>query len=93
MFKIGDQVTWSSQAGGFTAIKTGEVVGVVPAGVYISAANMRGATIAPVDAALTKRFDGGKRTHESYLVKLRPGLTEKSTPVLYWPRVNSLRAL
>lgn len=94
MFKIGEQVAWSSQAGGFTATKIGEVVGIVPPNTYISAANMRGVVFSDTaDATLTKRFDGGKRDHESYIVKLRPGLSEKSSPVLYWPRVKGLRAV
>lgn len=32
MFKIGDKVKWSSQAQGYSKIKEGEVVQVVPSG-------------------------------------------------------------
>lgn len=31
MFKRGDIVTWNSQAQGYSKIKTGEIVGIVPA--------------------------------------------------------------
>lgn len=29
-FKVGDKVTWTSQAGGFAATKVGEVIEIVP---------------------------------------------------------------
>ena len=54
MFKIGDRVTWSSQAGGRTVTKTGEVVEVVPA----------------LERPKTKiKGMGFHRDHESYIVR------------------------
>lgn len=32
MFKVGDVVSWNSQAGGYWKVKTGTIVCVVPAG-------------------------------------------------------------
>lgn len=32
LFKVGDGVTWTSQAGGYSKVKTGAVVEVIPPG-------------------------------------------------------------
>lgn len=86
-FKVGDRVTWSSQAGGFTAEKTGVVVALVPAG--------RGATESlPYELkrmALPRRYDGWPRDHESYVIKVKVGKMDNALPVLYWPRVSGLK--
>ncbi len=58
--KIGDQVEWTSQAGGYTRTKRGEIVAVVPANTM-------------PEMRKVSRYGGGMaRGHESYLVKV-PG--------------------
>ena len=51
--KLGTQVSWTSQAGGFAKVKTGQVVEIVPTGE------------SPVARLKT---DGYRRDHESYVV-------------------------
>jgi hypothetical protein len=90
MFKVGDKVTWESQAGGCTRTKTGNVVAIVQPGVnpgklhFLKAAGV---------GTLSRRFDGWPRKAISYLVAVRPGKTEKSSPVLYWPLASKLKAV
>lgn len=82
-FKIGDRVTWSSQAQGFAREKTGTVVEVVEKGNRPS-----------------RKFDdlhkgigcGYGRDHDSYVVEVRTGKTDKAKPKHYWPRASALRA-
>jgi hypothetical protein len=50
---VGDEVTWTSQAGGVTKTKTGKVVHIVPPGEK------------PTDV----REPGMRRDHESYIVR------------------------
>ena len=58
--KVGDVVEWTSQAGGCTRTKRGEIVAVVPARTM-------------PDTSKVSRYGGGMaRGHESYLVKV-PG--------------------
>jgi hypothetical protein len=89
MFKLGDKVTWSSQAGGCFKTKTGIVVAIVQPGVdpgklhFLKAAGV---------ATLSSRFYGWPRKEISYLVAVRVGKTEKSSPVIYWPIVKKLNA-
>lgn len=91
VFKIGDKVTWSSQSGGSTTTKSGEVAGIVPPRTYCNWHDLRGCNIDEKYKTLTRRFDGGLRNHESYIVMVKTGKTDKASPVLYWPRVSSLR--
>jgi hypothetical protein len=96
-FKVGDKVTWDSQAGGGWTSKAGEVVAVVPPFdgdarytlwemAPMSLKSPKGLTAgAPVYAM----FDGWQRDHECYLVLVpHPG---KGKPSLYCPRVSALR--
>lgn len=93
MFTIGDKVTWSSQSNGSTTTKLGIVAAVVPANITPNGPVYRGIDIAAEYTNLTCRYGCSlSRDHVSYLVAVRPRKTEKSSPVLYWPRVNSLRA-
>ena len=56
--KVGDQVEWTSQAGGNTRTKRGKIVAVVPAGTM-------------PDTKGVSHYGGGMaRNHESYLVKV-----------------------
>jgi hypothetical protein len=98
-FKVGDWVTWKSQANGSTRVKMGRVVGVVPAkhhkltyrglkyyvdGLSPSEVNQQYNT-GPIDAG------GIGRDHESYLVRVSPPDKSKAKPKLYWPRVVGLK--
>lgn len=85
--QIGDKVTWESQAAGSTTTKTGEIVVIVPAGKTPHEAM----TTAQRRQKLPKRYDGWPRDHESYIVKVKIGKTDKAMPVLYWPRVKGLQ--
>lgn len=85
--KKGDVVEWRSQAGGNTTKKTGTVVAVVPAGLHPA----RRVNADPAIATLTRMYDGGERDHESYIVAVKVGKTEKAWPKLYWPRVSTLK--
>ena len=74
--KIGDKVTWQSQAGGDWRSKIGEVVEVVP----------------PNHRPKTKKKDNGTpRDHESYVVRAKAVGTRTKTARLYWPRVSKLK--
>lgn len=96
MFKLGESVSWKSQAGGSTKKKTGTVVGIVPAGprkglfkYIIPSLSFDEAhqkfNLSPIDCA------GLSRNHESYLVSVQDGKTDKAKPKIYWPRVSSLQ--
>lgn len=74
-FKVGDQVTWTSQAGGSTTTKTGEVTEVVPANEHPK----------------TKIKDMGfRRDHESYVVRASK-TTDRKRMAFYWPLVKNLK--
>ena len=74
-FKLGDRVTWTSQAGGCTRTKTGEVVEVVPA----------------FERPKTHVTGMGyHRNHESYAVRASK-TTDRKREAFYWPRVNQLK--
>lgn len=75
MFKLGDQVTWESQADGITRTKIGEVVEVVPA----------------CERPKTQiKGMGFQRDHESYIVRASK-TTDRKRTALYWPLVRGLR--
>lgn len=94
MFKTGDKVAWTSQAGGFTKTKSGTVLVVVPAGQSATDALMEQtgcADIAEVKGAWRLRsLEGAKpRTEESYIVETE-GETPQGKPYLYWPLAKTL---
>jgi len=76
VFDVGDPVTWSSQAGGRTTNKVGNVVAVIPAGGRVLDVCRSLGVEAP-------RAEYGSRNHVSYLVRVKARL--------YWPRVSWLR--
>ncbi len=76
-FREGDEVTWSSQAGGHTKVKAGVVAEVVPAKGYPSRERFA--------ALFTGNGVGIHREHESYVV-----LVGRKA---YWPRVAALRSV
>jgi len=83
--KIGDKVEWSSQAQGSSTKKEGIICAIIP-----PRTNPR-KIIKGKDANLRRMFDGWDRDGESYIVKVIPGKTDRSKPVLYWPRVSGLK--
>lgn len=78
-FKLGDEVSWTSQAnGGFTK-KIGVVVEVIPAGKPISSSKFT-----------TLSGGGAPRKEESYVVCVGPKPSSRAKPKYYWPRVSAL---
>lgn len=80
VFKLGDEVSWISQAGGHAKKKIGNVVEVIPAGVSTLDSKFR----MELDASSTPRKE------ESYIVcvDVKPG--SRAKPKYYWPRVSAL---
>jgi hypothetical protein len=88
MPKLGDIVTWTSQANSRTTTKTGKIVARIPAGRLIQYY----LHLPPGVRAQCKRFDSSTvipRREDSFLV-IVPGLTEKRKSTLYWPRTSGL---
>jgi hypothetical protein len=86
--EVGTKVTWTSQSKGVKTTKCGTVAAVVP----------RGGSPKRTFAAVSRTLDvrsaigsGLPREHESYLVSVDVGKTDKAKPALYWPPVNQLR--
>jgi hypothetical protein len=83
-YSNGDQVQWTSQAGGCAKTKIGAVVQIVVAG-----------TMPDWDGLMNKhnanaRYGGGlTRNHTSYVV-LVPSATGRGRPTLYWPVASGL---
>ncbi len=82
VFKLGDIVSWISQAQGCTRKKVGEIVEVVPPGEY------------PDRDRFLPLYKGSGvglcRDHESYVVEARQ-VSGRKTKKIYWPRVNQLQ--
>lgn len=76
-FQIGDTVTWTSQAGGKSKTKTGEVIAIVP--------KLQRMGYSIPDGFRFNGWDGATRSHESYLVQV--GKSKR----LYWPLVKHLK--
>ncbi|VWC79599.1 hypothetical protein BLA39750_01096 [Burkholderia lata] len=81
-FKVGDKVTWVSQAGGHTKVKTGVVEEVVTPGGRPSREAF--------ESLYTSNGIGAPRKHLSYVVRV-PGATSKAAGAVYWPRAASLQ--
>lgn len=96
MFKVGDKVRWSSQAAGSVKTKEGEIVAIVPQGVFPRYSVFGKANDFYIDFGRTRSpkfrimFDGWPRDHESFMVKVNIG---GGKPRLYWPRVSQLEAV
>jgi len=75
-FKIGDEVEWTSQAGGQTRTKRGKVVEVVP----------------PDSLPAIYRVECiTARDHESYIIRaVALGRADPKRRSTYWPRVSQL---
>lgn len=84
--KVGDEVEWSSQAGGFEQKKRGKVVAVVPPGIrpynLLSAMDLHNRNTHAIDP----RSFGRKQ--ESYIIEV-PG-KGKGAAKLYWPLIGRL---
>ena len=84
-FKLGNVVTWTSQAQGTAKTKTGNVLAIVPPGV--KAVDVLVKVVTERHASLTGV--GMSRNAESYLIEV-PGPTPSSKMRLYWPNVAAL---
>lgn len=79
-FNIGDIVEWTSQSGGYTRTKSGEIVAIVPAEDWAQKHFEK--------LGLKQNSSCGygmPRNHESYLVKIKNRC--------YFPRVKKLKRL
>jgi len=81
--KLGDTVTWTSQAQGNVKTKTGVVVEVLLAGKMPD----RGRFLSLYKGAGC----GSPRNHESYVVMADVGKKPGKTFRHYWPRVSALK--
>lgn len=80
VFKLNEEVKWTSQAQGCTTTKTGRIVFVLPS----DASWPTG-----LEKDYISHYGGGShRDHESYLVAVPAKKNGK--PHLYWPRVSAL---
>lgn len=93
-FRLGDHVTWTSQANGSAITKTGEIVSIVPANMplytWLRRAGLAGKMYdrTPLDGA------SGGRVRESYLIAvttMSPTGKVRPRQKLYWPDVRRLR--
>lgn len=76
---INTEVFWESQANGTEAVKSGRVVCIVPAGQWI-----------PKEWSKKLPNHGGPRNHDSYIVEVMVGKTDRAKPKYYWPIANKL---
>jgi hypothetical protein len=81
LFKVGDKVTWSSQANGHRTTKVGTVVDVVPSGERPEWHKRA----VEISSAWSRKNMSGPRKHESYLI------VTHNPKRLYWPVVDRLR--
>ena len=81
VFKVGDEVSWSSASNGSWKEKIGDVVEVIPAGVSVHRSKFR----SELDASSIPRKE------ESYVVCVGPKPGSRAKPKYYWPRVSALK--
>lgn len=81
VFKIGDQVAWTSQSGGSKKDKVGVVLMVIKADSDVRAVSVSG--FKPLSNP------GMRRDHDSYIVGVRSKSASRGD--LYWPRAAALR--
>lgn len=92
MFKVGDKVTWTSQAQGSTKTKTGSVVRILLSSEFVRGLNAYRVAI--------NEFPGHKRMFDGYLIPGRSNvgylvevITGKNAkPRLYMPYPSKLMA-
>lgn len=89
-FAIGDQVEWTSQAGGYTKTKQGTVLAVVPKDAdpqeVLATIGMR------LTDFRTKSWGSalGSRPQESYLITI-PSASGHGMPMIFWPLSKNLK--
>lgn len=88
--KVGDKVTWSSQAGSYTTTKSGVIVAIVPPGVKPPTKHRLAEWVQWGLGSYQCVYDGFGRKHESYLVAV-PNKSGKGWGKVYWPRVSALK--
>lgn len=83
-FKEGDLVSWESQARGYTTVKCGTVIKIIPKEMHPDS------LIHKYMASHSLKYGAGiSRRHESYLVEVpHPG---NGKPAIYWPVVSKLQ--
>ena len=79
-FKIGDRVEWESQSAGSVKKKVGTVVAINPPN-----------GIEHVKVKWGLNGAGYARDHQSYIIAVKVGKTDKAKLKHYWPRVSALR--
>lgn len=94
-FRVGDQVAWKSQAGGYAKEKYGTVIVLVPAQnsplkKMLSSFIPRGWRNARGDLQGSRRFDGWQRNTPCYIVAV-PSNSGRGKGTLYCPNVKHLR--
>lgn len=84
-FAVGDTVSWTSSAAGYSKTKTGKIIAVVKK-------VRRGCDVAEKfrNKARVVIGYGDARDHESYLVSVPQGTTGKAKPAIYHPVVSKL---
>ena len=82
-FKIGDKVTWSSQAQSYEKEKLGVVIEVVEPGQRPNRAEF--------EDLYRGSGCGFGRDHVSYVVRVATGKAGKGKPKHYWPRASALK--
>lgn len=87
-FKIGAKVTWKSQAGGFTKIKTGKVIGVVMPGAEAADVYYDKFT-GNIEASPQFMLHALPRNETSYLVQVERPASAQVIHV-YHPRTSQL---
>lgn len=92
-FKIGDMVTWTSQAGGNAKSKTGKVICVIEGG-QKSGEKAASVIRCHVNAGTHRSAFGGgwNRADTSYLVEVANGTTGRAKPTIYWPVASRLKS-
>lgn len=92
-FEINDKVLWASQSGGYSKVKIGTVVAIVPPLAYVSGIIRPSLNPGnhPKERKYREAFDGGSlpRDHKSYVILVEPK-SSKGKAILYWPRVSHL---
>ncbi len=90
MIKVGDTVTWYSQANGSTTFKAGIVVKFVPPGQSLPEL-LDELDAGTYNTSKLRRGTGARRAKISYLVAV--STTGGSKPIVYWPVVERLQVV
>lgn len=91
MFKLKDTVSWQSQGQGNATVKSGYIVYVLPPKTSPARVVSELKKTHRVMFKMADRTFAHGRDHESYLVSVERGSTEKAFSGLYWPDMRRLR--